>query len=216
MGREKWEFNTAWDWVRPFPNGDVLYDVTDSANILGAPAYTQKEYLNEIDWKNNESMEAFQRFIDDRDREPWQNTRFLSTIQPGMEFGNGDTAYKIVTGTDKRLIPKGYEIAGTLDSVYRPGYSRVSGQILNNPVEVASTTIPGYTILQKTSSDSSKEKTETSKKPIDFSPRYIKPEYHKEPTLGRQVSSQSFDQLLASKSQNEATDEDIRRALSLD
>lgn len=167
MGKEKWEFNTAWDWVRPFPNGDVLYDVTDSANILGAPAYTQKEYLNEIDWKNNESMEAFQRFINERDREPWQNTRFLSTLQPGMEFGNGDTAYKIVTGTDKRFIPKGYKIAGTLDSVYRPGYSRVSGQILNNPVKVAGTTIPGYTILQKEGADQ-EVNDNINYKPIDF------------------------------------------------
>jgi hypothetical protein len=215
MGQEKWDFNTAWDWVRPYPGIGVLYGNDDPANILGAPAYTEKEYLNEVNWKDEKGREDFQAFIDGRDVEDWKNTRFLSTLTPGMEFGSGANSYRIINGTDKRLIPDGYKVVGTLDDAYRPGYSRVSGQILNSPVKVPGVTIPGYTIIQKVGPDKEEKEIVSSPQPIDFSPRYIKPNYHYTPSSKKEVSSQTFDEYLASRNNDPANESDIRRALKI-
>lgn len=158
MGQEKWEMLEAGSWLLADPYVGVLHDPSDPSSFQGAPVYSKDKYLDEVDWKDAESRDAFEAFLNNKNTEDWKNTRFLSTLEPGMEFGD---KYKIVASSDKRFIPEGYKAIGSLDDFYRPGYTTGSDRIRQT---IPSSSFPGYTILEKVKSEPKKEK------PINFEP----------------------------------------------
>lgn len=195
--------------------------IPDSWRTYGGDA---RAVLRDFDFAKK-NVEDFTTDLLDKIRVGDNVFRYLYSRKPGQLLEGFDNTYKVVplgyegrggkelyhTPNGPIRLPQGYEYIGSFDgeenyyNKYGPGIDRESLYWNGRPMR-------SYAIIQE--SDDTKPK-KVSKNPIDFSPRYIKSKAYYEPTPKKQVSSQSFDQLLASKNQNATTDADIKRALNL-